>query len=211
MVIREQPFIQLFSSKEYSLFWLAALFSNIGMWALIYGRLWLMRTMTDSETLLGLVSSANLMPVLLFSIFGGVIADKYNRLKILQTTRLFFALVTLLTGLLIFNNNMNPAILIIISIITGCLLAIDIPSRASMIAKLVKKEYLAVGISMYSIVFGVSGIIGPSLSYCPKIWFRRIIFYHRNILCFDLFYAYKNECLYTFSAKRVDKFNTKRE
>ena len=89
MVIREQPFIQLFSSKEYSLFWLAALFSNIGMWALIYGRLWLMRTMTDSETLLGLVSSANLMPVLLFSIFGGVIADKYNRLKILQTTRLF--------------------------------------------------------------------------------------------------------------------------
>ena len=56
MVIREQPFIQLFSSKEYSLFWLAALFSNIGMWALIYGRLWLMRTMTDSETLLGLVS-----------------------------------------------------------------------------------------------------------------------------------------------------------
>ena len=113
MVIREQPFIKLFSSKEYSLFWLAALFSNIGMWALIYGRLWLMRTMTDSETLLGLVSSANLMPVLLFSIFGGVIADKYNRLKILQTTRLFFALVTLLTGLLIFNNNMNPAILII--------------------------------------------------------------------------------------------------
>ena len=89
MVIREQPFIQLFSSKEYSLFWLAALFSYIGMWALIYGRLWLMRTMTDSETLLGLVSSANLMPVLLFSIFGGVIADKYNRLKILQTTRLF--------------------------------------------------------------------------------------------------------------------------
>ncbi len=163
MVIREQPFIKLFSSKEYSLFWLAALFSNIGMWALIYGRLWLMRTMTDSETLLGLVSSANLMPVLLFSIFGGVIADKYNRLKILQTTRLFFALVTLLTGLLIFSNNMNPSILIIISLITGFLLAIDIPSRASMIAKLVKKEYLAVGISMYSIVFGVSGIIGPSL------------------------------------------------
>ena len=58
---------------------------------------------------------------------------------------------------------MNPSILIIISLITGFLLAIDIPSRASMIAKLVKKEYLAVGISMYSIVFGVSGIIGPSL------------------------------------------------
>ena len=163
MIIRDQPFVELFFSREYSLFWIAALFSNIGMWALIYGRLWLMRTMTDSEALLGLVSSANLTPVLLFSIFGGVIADKYNTLRILQTTRFFFAILTLLTGIIIFINLMNPLILIIISFFTGCLLAIDIPSRASMIAKLVKKESLAVGISMYSIVFGVSGIIGPSL------------------------------------------------
>ena len=82
-IFLNQPFVKLFLSKEYRLFWIAAFFSNVGMWALIYGRLWLMRTMTDSETMLGLVSSANLTPVLFLSIFGGVLADKYNRLKIL--------------------------------------------------------------------------------------------------------------------------------
>ena len=102
MMISDQPFVKLFLYKEYRLFWLAAFFSNIGMWALIYGRLWLMRTMTDSETMLGLVSSANLTPVLLLSIFGGVVADKYNRLKILRLTRLMFCFMTFLTGFLIF-------------------------------------------------------------------------------------------------------------
>lgn len=163
MKFKNQPFILLFLSKEYRLFWIAALFSNIGMWALIYGRLWLMRTMTDSETMLGIVSSANYTPVLLLSIFGGVIADKYNRLKIIRATRLMFCVVTILTAILIFLKLMNPNVLILLSIITGILLAIDIPSRSSMIARLVDKKFLAVGISMYSIIFGVSGIIGPSL------------------------------------------------
>ena len=163
MMISDQPFVKLFLYKEYRLFWLAAFFSNIGMWALIYGRLWLMRTMTDSETMLGLVSSANLTPVLLLSIFGGVVADKYNRLKILRLTRLMFCFMTFLTGFLIFFKFMNPLVLIIISLITGILIAFDIPSRSSMIAKLVEKKFLPVAISMYSIVFGISGIIGPSL------------------------------------------------
>ncbi len=71
--------------------------------------------------------------------------------------RLFF------TGILIFLKIINPIILILISLVTGLLLAFDIPSRSSMIAKLVDKKFLPVAISMYSIVFGVSGIIGPSL------------------------------------------------
>ena len=103
-------------AKEYRLFWIAAFFSNMGMWALVYGRLWLMRTMTDSEIMLGLVASANLTPVLLLSIFGGLIADKYNRLKILRSTRFLFSIMTLLTGFLIFFKVMNPIILILISI-----------------------------------------------------------------------------------------------
>ena len=163
MKLKNQPFILLFLSKEYRLFWIAALFSNIGMWALIYGRLWLMRTMTDSETMLGIVSSANYTPVLLLSIFGGVLADKYNRLKIIRITRLMFCFITIFTAFLIFFELMNPTVLILLSIITGILLAIDIPSRSSMIARLVDKKFLAVGISMYSIIFGISGIIGPSL------------------------------------------------
>ena len=74
-----------FKYQEYRFFWIAALFSNIGMWSLVYGRLWLMRTLTDSEIMLGLIITANLAPILLFSLFGGIIselADKDDKIYV---------------------------------------------------------------------------------------------------------------------------------
>ena len=116
-----------FQSKEYRYFWMAAAFSNVGMWALIYGRLWLMHTLTDSPLMVGLVTTSSLGPVLLFSVFGGVVADRINRLKLLRATRFLFAIVTLLTGIMIATGIIQPWHLIAISVITGFLLSFDIP------------------------------------------------------------------------------------
>jgi MFS family permease len=150
-----------FKYREYRLFWIAAAFSNIGMWSLVWGRLWLMRTLTESEVTLGLVATANLAPVLVFSMWGGVLADRFNRLKIVRFTRLMFAVATLGTGVLIQSDLIEPWHLLAISAATGTLLAFDIPSRSAMVATIVPKEHLAGAISLYSIVFGSSAIIGP--------------------------------------------------
>ncbi len=157
-----------FRYQEYRLFWIAALFSNIGMWSLVYGRLWLMRTLTDSEIMLGLVITANLAPILLFSLFGGIISDKHNRLQIVRSTRLLFALVTLITGILIQQNLIEPWHVIALSIFTGTFLAIDIPARSAMIAKLIPKKDLPGGIVLYSIIFGGSAVLGP-LIFAPIV------------------------------------------
>lgn len=152
-----------FKHREYRLFWIAAAFSNIGMWSLVYGRLFLMRTLTGSELMLGLVATANLLPVLIFSMWGGVLADRYNRLKIVRFTRLMFAIVTLGTGALIQSGNVEPWHILAISAVTGTLLAFDIPSRSAMVATIVPKEHLAGAIALYSIVFGAAAIVGPIL------------------------------------------------
>lgn len=152
-----------FKFREYRLFWIAAAFSNIGMWSLVYGRLWLMRTLTDSEVMLGLVATANLAPVLIFSMWGGVLADRFNRLRIVRFTRLMFAFVTFGTGVLIQSGIVEPWHVLLISSITGTLLAFDIPSRSAMVATIVPKEHLAGAISLYSIVFGTAAIVGPML------------------------------------------------
>lgn len=131
------------------------------MWSLVWGRLWLMRTLTESEVTLGLVATANLAPVLVFSMWGGVLADRFNRLKIVRFTRLMFAVATLGTGVLIQSDLIEPWHLLAISAATGTLLAFDIPSRSAMVATIVPKEHLAGAISLYSIVFGSSAIIGP--------------------------------------------------
>jgi len=120
-----------------------------------------MRTLTESEVTLGLVATANLAPVLVFSMWGGVLADRFNRLKIVRFTRLMFAVATLGTGVLIQSDLIEPWHLLAISAATGTLLAFDIPSRSAMVATIVPKEHLAGAISLYSIVFGSSAIIGP--------------------------------------------------
>jgi len=152
-----------FKYREYRLFWIAAAFSNIGMWSLVWGRLWLMRTLTESEVMLGLVATANLAPVLIFSMWGGVLADRFNRLKIVRFTRLMFAVATLGTGALIQSDLVEPWHVLAIASVTGTLLAFDIPSRSAMVASIVPKEHLAGAISLYSIVFGSAAIIGPIL------------------------------------------------
>ena len=152
-----------FKYREYRLFWIAAAFSNIGMWSLVWGRMWLMRTLTEAEVTLGLVATANLGPVLIFSMWGGVLADRFNRLKIIRITRLMFAIATLGTGALIDSGLVEPWHVLVISSLTGTLLAFDIPSRSAMVATIVPKEHLAGAISLYSIVFGSAAIIGPML------------------------------------------------
>tara|TARA_B100001179_G_scaffold191531_1_gene148449 strand:- start:804 stop:2057 length:1254 start_codon:yes stop_codon:yes gene_type:complete len=152
-----------FYFHEYRLFWVAAALSNIGMWALVYGRLWLMHSLTDSTILVGLINTATLGPVLLFSIWGGAIADRVNRLKLVRATRGMFAILAFLTGLLIAIGEVEPWHVVVISVATGCLLALDIPSRSAMMPSLLPKKHLSSGIALYSIVFGGASIIGPAL------------------------------------------------
>ena len=142
---------------------MAAALSNFGMWALVYGRLWLMHSLTDSTLLVGLINTASLGPVLLFSIWGGAIADRVNRIKLVRATRGMFAVLAFLTGLLIAIGEVEPWHVVIISVATGCLLALDIPSRSAMMPSLLPKEHLSSGIALYSIVFGGASIIGPAL------------------------------------------------
>ena len=153
----------VFGYREYRLFWIAAAFSNIGMWTLIYGRLWLMRTLTDSEVLLGLLTAATMAPVMVFSVWGGVVADTVNRLRLLRFTRLLFAMAGLATAILIATDWIEAWQLLAIAAVTGVMLAFDIPTRGAMVASLVPKKHLPSAISLYSLVFGGAAILGPSL------------------------------------------------
>ncbi len=153
----------VFGYREYRLFWIAAAFSNVGMWTLVYGRLWLMRSLTESEILLGSVTAATMAPVMIFSVWGGVVADTVNRLRLLRFTRFLFAIAGLVTAVLIATDTIEAWHLLAISAVTGVMLAFDIPTRGAMVASLVPKEQLPSAISLYSVVFGGAAILGPSL------------------------------------------------
>lgn len=167
-----------FSYREYRLYWLGGAFSNLGMWALIFGRLWLMHSLTESPLYLGLVTTASLAPVLIFSALGGVIADRVNRLRLVIITRMCFAVMAITTGVLISISWINPWQLLVLAGISGLLLAFDIPSRQSMLPKLIPRELLVNGIALYSLLFSASAIIGPGF-FAPLVHFGGIdgVFY----------------------------------
>ena len=156
--------------REYRLFWLGGAFSNIGMWALIYGRLWLMHDLTNSPFMLGVVTASSLGPVLLLSLWGGVVADRVNRLRLVTVTRGMFAGLALLTGVLIATDLIQPWHLIAISLLTGILLSFDIPSRQAMLPNLVAEHHLVNAIALYSFLSAGSAIIGPGF-FAPIVNF----------------------------------------
>ena len=157
-----------FGYRDYRLFWLGGAFSNLGMWALISGRLWLMHTMTGSAFMAGLVTLSGLGPILLLSMWGGVFADRVNRLKLLTRTRAMFAALAFITGILIVTDVIRPWQLIAISLSTGILLSFDIPSRQALLPNLVRREDLANAVAVYSLLFGGAAIIGPSF-FAPLV------------------------------------------
>ena len=148
--------------REYRLFWLGAVFSNLGIWALVAGRLWLMHRLTESPLMLGLLTISGMGPILLLSMLGGVIADRVNRLRLITFTRGVFALLALLTAVLIVLDVIRPWHLIAISLATGILLSFDLPSRHAILPNLVPREQLLNAIVLYSLIFGGAAIVGPS-------------------------------------------------
>ena len=158
----------VFRYREYTLFWLGAAFSNLGIWALMAGRLWLMHDLTDSPLMLGLLTISGTGPILLLSMWGGVVADRVNRLRFITITRAMFSALALLTGFLVAFDLIRPWQLIAISLTTGVLLSFDIPSRQAILPNLVSRDDLLNAIVMYSFLFGASAVIGPA-SFAPMV------------------------------------------
>ena len=157
-----------FRYTSYRLFWIGNAFSNIGIWALIAGRLWLMHQLTDSPLMLGLVTFAGLGPILLLSMWGGVVADRVNRMRLVVITRALFAFTALLTGILAATDIIEPWHLLAISLANGVLLSFDIPCRQAIVPNLVPRQHLMNAVVLQSLLMSGSTVIGPFL-FAPLV------------------------------------------
>jgi MFS family permease len=129
-------------------------------WAL----LWHIRTITDQPIALGLVGLARIIPIIIFSLVGGAVADVLNRRRILFITQSILTVVALTLGLLTLSGTIELWQIYALTALQSIAFSFELPARQSLTPNLVPKEDLPNAFSMQSIAFTIGAIVGPALS-----------------------------------------------
>jgi MFS family permease len=138
--------------------------SLVGTWIQLVAQSWLVFQLTHSAFLLGLVGFLSAIPIFLFSLFGGVLADRFDKRNILIFTQTAFMLLAFLLAVLTQLELISASQIMLIALLNGIIMAFDAPSRQAMVVELVGKENLANAIALNSVAFNSSRIIGPALA-----------------------------------------------
>ncbi len=137
----------------------------VGTWIQTIAQSWLVFQLTNSAFLLGVVGFLGALPIFLFSLFGGVLADRVNKRNILIITQSAFMFLAFLLAFLTQFKFIQPQQIMWIALFNGVVMAFDAPARQSIVVELVgKKEHLFNAIALNSVAFNSSRIIGPAIA-----------------------------------------------
>lgn len=152
-----------FSHPHYRNLWLGAFTSATGTWMQRFAQQWLMLTLTGSAFFLGLDTFLGEVPLLLFTLIGGVIADRHDRRYLLMGSQLLqMACALTLTGL-VFWDVIEVRHILALSFISGLAQAFGGPAFQSLIPSLVPRRHLPNAIALNSIQFNLAQMVGPLL------------------------------------------------
>ena len=108
------------SHRNYRVLWFAALASTIGTWMQSYAQSWLVFDLTHSNFYLGLDSFLGQLPIILFMLIGGVVADRHDRRRLLTGSQLVQAFAALSLALLVATGQVTIALICLLSFTAGC-------------------------------------------------------------------------------------------
>ena len=158
------PFRALQVHRNFRLFWTGQTVSLIGTWMQTVGQGWLALELTNSAFLVGVVSAAGSFPVLLLSLYGGVIADRYSKLRIVVICQALLAAEAAALWWFTWSGRIGIGSLLALTTLNGVISAFEIPARQAMIVELVTREDLVDAIALNSGGFNLARIIGPSIA-----------------------------------------------
>ncbi|MFH0802227.1 MAG: MFS transporter [bacterium] len=150
--------------RNYRLYWFGQMVSLSGSWIQILAQGWLVLKLTDSPLYLGLVNAAASLPLLLLSMWGGVLADRFDKRKILLLTQFVSMLLAIVLGALISLELIKIWHVFLIAFLLGTVNSIDAPTRQAYIVELVGKEDLTNAIALNSAAFNGARIVGPAIA-----------------------------------------------
>jgi len=150
--------------RNFRIYYLGQLVSLNGTWMQSVAQAWLIYRLTDSGTMLGLAGTLTLLPNLLFGIYGGWLADRFSRHRLLIIAQTLAMLQALLLGILTVTGWVQPWHILLLAAALGLVQAIETPVRQSFIVQLVEREDLTNAIALNSSMFHLARFIGPAIA-----------------------------------------------
>ncbi len=149
---------------NYRLWFWGQMISMLGTWMQVTAQGFLIYDLTHSPAYLGLVGFASGIPTWIFMLYGGVIADRFSKRKILMITQSIMMLLAGILAVLAFTHLVQPWHIILLAFLLGTTNAFDAPSRVSFVNELVDKPDLTNAIALNSTMFNTATATGPAIA-----------------------------------------------
>ncbi len=156
---------RVFKSRNYRLYFWGQSISLIGTWMQKTAVSWVIYSLTHSKVMLGVSLFASMFPSFLFSFLGGVVADRYNRFRVLLVTQVASMIQAVLLTALVFFKHYDVWEIIALSVMLGIINAFDVPARQSLVYEMVEdKNDLPQALALNSSMVNLSRLIGPGIA-----------------------------------------------
>lgn len=155
------PDFPAFRSRDFFIFWLALFISNTGSQMQFVALNWQVYTITNSAFALGLIGLLRFIPILIFSLISGSVADAHNRKFILTITQSSLTILSLILAIMTITHTITVTAMYVITALSAIALAFDTPARQAFIPSLVDRRHLSSAMSLNSIMFQMAMIAGP--------------------------------------------------
>lgn len=153
-----------FRHRNYRLFFAGQLISSVGTWMQSVAQAWLVLKMTNDPFLLGVVAAIQFLPVLVFGLFGGLIADSLPKRRTLVATQTIQMVLAFTLFALVASQQVEVWHIIVLAALLGTTNAVDMPTRQSFVVEMVGRGDVANAVALNSAVFNTARIVGPAVA-----------------------------------------------
>src|SRR5437773_1409385 len=156
--------LRALNHRDFRRFYAAQLLALVGGWMQTVAQAWLVLQLTDSPFKLGLISTLQFSPILMFSLVAGAVADRLPKRGLLVTTQTTLACQALLLGVLVSTGRVQYGHVAVLGLVLGFANAVDQPARQSFVMDMVGKGDVANAVALNSAAFNAARTIGPAVA-----------------------------------------------
>ena len=151
------------TNRNYRLFFSGQLVSVSGTWMQMVAQSWLVLTLTRSGVALGVTAALQFLPMLLFGVWGGVVADRFDKRRVLMATQTAAGVLAVVLGSVVAAGAAELWIVDVLALLLGAVNVVDLPTRQAFVTEMVGADDVANAIGLNSAVFNVGRLLGPAV------------------------------------------------